>query len=354
MPDPVAAPFAAGLLAITATIAWARGWLLAARAPSTSAVSRPVSNWACSCFCWWQCLEHLGPRPSGLFAPLTAIFFALGLIGLRFARALESGSAERFRTASTVLAVVGIALVIAIGFLVRSEIDRDFIDLLLTPVFWLWNMLGRILLFLINLLPKPDLTNLPVDPGFGHLPAPPEPHPRTNFFEWLRILGGIMFYSSVAWMFGMVLFQSLFRLLRWLQRRRDPSLDLSIEKSEFGLLDEFAALLRALAALWARLTAWRFHARPKGPPEARTIRDVYRRLLAWAASHGHAKAAHQTAHEFMETLRPAVPERTFELRFVTEAYVAARYGDVRPDPGLIDRIRSAWRRLRTTRPHTAV
>ena len=308
----------------------------------------------CSCCCWSPCSNNSPPRPNDLFAPLTAIFFALGLIGLRFARALESGSAERFRTASTILAAVGIALVITIGFLVRSEIDRDFIALLLTPVFWLWDLLGKILLFLMSLLPKPEVPDLPLDPTASLPPPPPDPRARFDFFKWLRVLGGFMFYSSVAWMFGMVLFQSLFRLLRWFQRRRDPSLDLSIEKSEFGLLDEFAALWRALVALWTRLTAWRFRARPKGPPEARTVRDVYRRLLAWAAGHGHPKAAHQTAHEFMETLRPTVPDRTFELRFVTEAYAAARYGDVRPDPGLIDRIRSAWRRLRTTRPHSAV
>lgn len=351
-PDPLAAPYPAGLMAATGAVTFARGWLLAERVVDVAGFAGAFQL-GVFMLLMVAIVEHLGPVPTGAFVPLAAAFFAIGLLGLRFARALETGTAERHRAMATGLAVAGIAIVVTAGYLARDGIDRALIEALLAPVIWLWDMLGRLLVFLMSLLPKPEIPDLPLDPMHAHRPPPPDPKPRFNLFEWMHVAGGIMFYSAVTWMFAMVLFRTLFDLLRWLQRRRDSTPDIHIEASEFDFLDELAALVAALVALWRRLAAKLARRRPTGPPEAEAVREIYRRLLAWAAAHGHSRPAHRTAHEMLDTLRAVLPDHTFELRFVTEAYAAARYGAVRHDPGLIDKTRAAWRRIRAVRPRRA-
>ncbi|MEO6061266.1 MAG: DUF4129 domain-containing protein [Thermoflexales bacterium] len=83
---------------------------------------------------------------------------------------------------------------------------------------------------------------------------------------------------------------------------------------------------------------------------AATIRLIYARLTAEAARRGARRAPAQTALEYLPGLARVFPGADADARRVTDAYIAAHYGEV---PDTLDKLRAiqaAWARLRRIEP----
>jgi hypothetical protein len=83
----------------------------------------------------------------------------------------------------------------------------------------------------------------------------------------------------------------------------------------------------------------------QGGPTTRSIRELYRALLRWAASRGYARKKYETPYEFQQRLHEHFPQTEPELGVVTEVYTATRYGEVVPDEDEVDRVRQMWMNL---------
>ncbi len=344
-----ARPYLAGLLGTTVAVAVARGWILEQRQLDCTGVAAGF-QFGVFVLLLIAFLEHMNSQSAVHFIECTILFVAAGLFALRLARDAEGNRpVGPARVTATVTAAVGILLVIGLGILARAEVDHALMAGLLAPVFWLVDVLGQLLQWMISLLPEPGTGTSTALPVPTRAP-PPDLNPFIKRVEWLRLIGGIMFYSSTGIALVMLLFRTLFDLLRWLKRRRPGTVSLRIEKSDFNIWDEIRILVGFLVDWIARI--WRrARRRPDraATPEARTIREAYRRLLAWAADQGCPRSPAQTPHEFLEALHARLPEAVTDLCTLTEAYAATRYGTAPPAPRVLSESRAAWRRLRRLR-----
>lgn len=93
-----------------------------------------------------------------------------------------------------------------------------------------------------------------------------------------------------------------------------------------GLVDRFGLGARFLAAL--------------------SVRRIYANLVRLAAEAGYPRARSQTPYEYLGTLRRALPDHEEEVSAITEAYVAAHYGQVPDTREELQRLRACWQRIR--------
>jgi hypothetical protein len=75
------------------------------------------------------------------------------------------------------------------------------------------------------------------------------------------------------------------------------------------------------------------------------VRQAYRRVLAQALARGQARQPRQTPQSFLPTLDALWPDETGGLAELTEAYTAARYGQVPPSAGQLTALQQALDRL---------
>ena len=83
----------------------------------------------------------------------------------------------------------------------------------------------------------------------------------------------------------------------------------------------------------------------QGEPTVRTIREIYRLLLRWAASRGYPRRKDETPYEFRQRLDERLPMTEPQLESITEAYSATRYGGIIPDEAEVARLRQQWAEL---------
>ena len=117
----------------------------------------------------------------------------------------------------------------------------------------------------------------------------------------------------------------------------------------------FLTQLRAfLQALWLRL----FPRRPavaleqgsiderSVEPTARSVREVYRAMLRWAADRGYPREKNETPYEFRLRLHARLPLTEPELGTMTDAYTAIRYGRAVPNEAEVAHVQQVWSQLR--------
>jgi|GEM_PF-1023242 len=78
---------------------------------------------------------------------------------------------------------------------------------------------------------------------------------------------------------------------------------------------------------------------------AETIRRIYAALVARAAALGLPRRAAETPYEFLPRLEQKLPEHSGDLGALTDAYVAAHYGELDAPLEQVNRVRAAWRRV---------
>ena len=169
----------------------------------------------------------------------------------------------------------------------------------------------------------------------------------------IKTVGQVLFYSSTLFLLMGALFGFLKDVMLWLRRRWGRSVPggggisgrrLLGGSPDFGPADvaNGEGLVSHVPPPGSGLQS-----RPKTMPKP--SRALYRRLLKWGAARGSPKGRHQTPGEYLETLRPLVPEKSRSLEMITECYIQVRYGPDPLAPGALDRIREDWRRLKARR-----
>ncbi|MEJ2209181.1 MAG: DUF4129 domain-containing protein [Anaerolineae bacterium] len=93
-----------------------------------------------------------------------------------------------------------------------------------------------------------------------------------------------------------------------------------------GMVDRFGVGSRFLAAL--------------------SVRRIYANVVRLATDAGYPRARSQTPYEYLHVLNRALPERQEEVSAITEAYVAAHYGQVPDSREELAHLRACWQRIR--------
>jgi hypothetical protein len=117
---------------------------------------------------------------------------------------------------------------------------------------------------------------------------------------------------------------------------------------------EFWAAVRAL--LLRLLARWRRRPRPAPvsgdayaletlEPSARSMREIYRHLLARLAARGLPRQPEQTPYDYLHRQGRSLEGRYAELAAITDAYLQVRYGDRSPSEADLDRVRRLWAEL---------
>jgi hypothetical protein len=80
-----------------------------------------------------------------------------------------------------------------------------------------------------------------------------------------------------------------------------------------------------------------------------TIRRLYARMTHEATKRGFARKVAQTPTDYLAQLYRAFPHSQPEAQLITDAYIAAHYGEVPDDEHALKQLRAAWERLRVKR-----
>jgi len=241
-------------------------------------------------------------------------------------------------------------LAIIAGFL---SILKPVYDLLV----WLLMAIGYVLFLIIYSLISRLL------PGNPTATPTPTPAPTPDLLEQLQQLQpklAILSPALVTFLKAVVVIAILalvlFLLMRTLGRRRVLGAG-GVEEMRESIWssEEF---LRGLRRLFQRLLDRLFGRRPVARPSylsllekgeayraSLSIRQIYARLLAWAAQHGLPRRPEETPYEYLTDLRRALPEATPDLRTITEAYVQVRYGDLPASAAELSAVRKSWERV---------
>ena len=84
---------------------------------------------------------------------------------------------------------------------------------------------------------------------------------------------------------------------------------------------------------------------------AASIRRVYRLMCRAAAAAGYPRLEAETPTEYLPTLGQVWPDNATETRFITNAFIRVRYGELPETAEELEAIRAAWRRLEGIEPH---
>jgi hypothetical protein len=212
----------------------------------------------------------------------------------------------------------------------------QFTVILLMPVFWL------ISLFPVRqqqpVLPHPS----PIVHGVSKLTTPPE----------ALLIAAIVFKVVLPLLvvFGLgFLIWRLLRRRRVVLRRRDQDVHESVWSWRLFRVQ----LLGLLRAIWLRFFGRKQQAEEAQPaalettgePAARTVREIYRALLGWAAGRGYPRARDETPYEFQQRLQQQLPQSMPELGAITAAYTLVRYGESVPDEREVVQVQGEWQEL---------
>ncbi len=344
------------LVVVASAFVMARGWLLAPRQIDGDGFLAGLQMGAVILLAV-AFLHPLTGLPAATVIAGTLAFLGLGLYGLWLCRWLDSKFAERVpgNVGWPILAAAVVGGVLLLGTLWGSEVDRGLIDWLLTPVFWLGDMLNRLLLWLGRLMPVYQPLGLESRPAAvrPEMLVVDKPY---KFGEVTRLIGQIMLALSLSLLGVLLIVRNLSDLLRWLSRRPRLARGIAREPSPFNLWDDLKDILAMLKEIARRLGRWLARWRRTGTaeaPEVWAVRHIYAKVLARMANQGWPRAEAQTPHEYLETLGSAAPHLRADLALITEAYVEVRYGAAIPPSDQLAAVRDGWRRVRRTKPSRA-
>ena len=77
-----------------------------------------------------------------------------------------------------------------------------------------------------------------------------------------------------------------------------------------------------------------------------TVVDLYKNLLRFGEEQGLARPAFETPYDYLEPLCARYPQQSEDFLALTDAYVAARYGERLFSRSDIQQLQAAWRRIR--------
>lgn len=287
-----------------------------------------------------------------LSIPVAMVFFFFALLGMSLAHAREGSSwlSGLYQGHWSVLLLLSIGLILVLGMLVAVVINHDLIQWMLTGLKWLWGMIERFILWLASLFPPPEAS--------GELPPPmstPGGGASEEFKMW-TMPEALRRGLNIGWavLFGSMVLFALWRIstgiFGWFRRR------LSMAGAEVESLPGAwrEDLLRFLRSILFKLLGIKLPLRWRRKAEANvleiaSIRQLYRRLLHWAADGGYPRSVSQTPDEYLGTLVNLLSESGDDLNRLTRYYVSARYGAVVLSDDEAAEGRRGWDRIRQNR-----
>ena len=282
---------------------------------------------------------------------LLAGMAAMAAARLEMAQTDRAGTVDRsWRGSSTAIALllvivgVGLAITLAPRMEEAARWIRDWffgflLPLLLEILRWIAHLLGLDTPPKPHAVPPPDTGAQAKEPGIPFtLPESFRNVMRAIFnLSWAIIILLAVYRWVESWTWG--------RRPRPTNGYRRERLPWSPLRSLKGFL---LRLLESLLAWFPALSVWARHlAAPAG--RASTVRDVYRRLLAWGASRGEARVSWVTPREYLELLTARWPALEDEFHAITESYVRARYGAANVPDAELQHVMAAWARIAARR-----
>ena len=341
------------LTLICSGFVWLRGWYLAGKRVDLKGMACAFQTGLVVFLVVLPFLGVLG-LGAGKSWLLVSGFFVFGLGGMWLAgrTAGEPGAGQSSGT-WFVLVVLALSGVLVLGFAVWSLVDRELLEILVRPFVWLWERFADLMKYISTLMPKPKPMALPQHGAAApNLALPTEKNPLLDL-AWLRHVAEFVFIAATSAIVGMALFRTLTDLVAWLRRKFARNVNVAVTSSDYGFLDDLKALFLALFSWLAKLMSFLWKRPEKGPevsPEAKTVREIYRRFLIWGRSKGTPRETGTTPYEYQARMSLVLPERRDDLSLLTEAYVLVRYGGVIPGPELIRLVRAAWRKIKSSTP----
>lgn len=287
---------------------------------------------------------------------ITLSFFLFALLGISVAHALERTSwlSGLYQGHWSGLLLVSIGVILLLGMLITWVVTPDLLQLLWAAIKWagglIWGLTLKLIALFASLFPEMEPTELPPIPD---MPAtePSEGYNLWSMPEWLR--SSTQLALSIFWI-GLILL-ALWRLssdiFRWLRRKLASMSGAEFEPMPGAFKTDFLSLLKLLFSKMLNLKSLFRLRRKRGifPPEAVSVRQIYRQLLRWAAAGGHPRHISQTPHEYYYALAGTLPEAWEDLNFVTQQYVKARYGAALSAEDELNELNQAWHRVKQTR-----
>jgi len=175
-------------------------------------------------------------------------------------------------------------------------------------------------------VPGPALYSAPRDM------APSERTPAQLVWDMLQ--------QVVAWAVLAVALVWIVRRVGRRLRRRAASGGVERESLRVPALDR-----GELAEAWRQVVARLRHLNPGPRYSARTIRQIYASLLAYAGELGHPRDDAETPSEYLPTLEQIFPKTEAEVGLITAAYVQVHYGQVPETAQDLARVRAGWNRV---------
>ena len=259
---------------------------------------------------------------------LASTVLIVGLSGLVASVVTFENAARAFNLVRPVLRVVGLAL-----FFV------------LVTVGWL---IARIVLWLVRLI----TANVEIDVNFSPLEVPeaPQQAPPTPWrveSPWLIWLAQHLEQVAGAAAIALILLLIALGVRREVRRRRLAR----EEEMAVGDMGEVAADIgQGLWGMWERLKGMARLLRLYGPRSeflaALSVHNIYVNLLRLAARHGIPRRKAETPYEHLTRFTARFPTIGQDARAITDAFVAAHYGELNVDAEALENLREAWERIR--------
>ncbi len=282
--------------------------------------------------------------------PTILVFFIFALSGIALGHAAEGSGwlAGNNRPGWSLLLAAIIGLVVALGWLIGSFLSPDLLQYVLDGLKWLWGMIVQALTFIASLFPKPEPGEMPLPTTTPGAVPTEEPLNPWDLSEITRSRLQIAWTVFMVGFLGLALWRVSSQIMSWLRRRLSGLADAESEPLKGAFRADLLAVLRRLWRFLASLPL-RLFRRNTAVPENVPVRQVYRRLLRWAAAKGFPRAGSQTPYEYFEYLAAAVPQARGDLAFVTEQYIRARYSPLPPDPHELVEMKQRWQSIKKAR-----
>lgn len=280
--------------------------------------------------------------------PVVLAFTALSILSLALSHAEQQSSWLGGRHSAFWFTLLGlsIVLIIFLGFITGSFATHDFLDLLLTPVRWLWGLFTKFMLFLAeHTLMKQYLD--PLDWGASGGGGGEDAADVFKAFQmpvWLR--DGLRFGLGMVWFvfIAVALWRISSLIYQWLRRHFVSRYPADYESLDGAFKDDLLRLLRRLWDWFSRL--FRGTERIPSSPEIESVRQIYREVLSWGAAKGVRRLSEQTPYEYLFALSEVIPLAADDLRVITDRYVDTRYGSISPGWEKLAELRATWKRIK--------
>jgi hypothetical protein len=284
--------------------------------------------------------------------PLILLFFSFALVGVGVTHGREHAgwTSSGFFSTWFVFLFVAVALVLSAGLLITVLASPAFVQFLLSILYrageFLLGVLGRILGFLISLLPLPESSLPPLPPSSAPASRPEDWSPFFLISDSTREILRVLWTLMVSSLLIVALWRISSQILDWLRRRMGTANGDEVEP----LPGAFRADLRILL-LWVLDTLslkWLFRLltkRKRRSRESDSLRQSYIRLLQWAAAKGCRRGISQTPFDFLPRLVEFLPEAREDFTFITRNYVRARYGASPPAGEVFQEVKDRWENI---------